>query len=29
VHDSQVFEKLVDSGSDAQGGKRAVYADSA
>ena len=29
VHDSQVFEALLDQTIDAEGGKRAVYADSA
>ena len=29
VHDSQVFEELLDQSQDAQGNKRAVYADSA
>lgn len=29
VHDSQVFEELLDKSEDAQGEKRAVYADSA
>jgi IS5 family transposase len=29
VHDSQVFEELLDQTSDAKGEKRAVYADSA
>lgn len=29
VHDSQVFDELLDQGTDAEGEKRAVYADSA
>jgi transposase, IS5 family len=29
VHDSQVFDELIDQATDATGNKRAVYADSA
>ena len=29
VHDAQVFDELLDQGADAEGNKRAVYADSA